>query len=1112
MCSTGQEQTIVKSTDIPREGRQTQQVLKGRKVLSSKVISFKNFKKEVIGQVVVVDTSDLKNSGCPCVTVTANLTKQGTKLIEDNNSANNNQGEEEEEATKRGHYIDSRSILTNKERLKKFWEKRMELEFKLRQQQLHQQQSNGTPLGMPLEKGAVVGLKADYGGNVEGKQGQQLKELVPQALDENNNSDSKGDKNITKNNDNKDSSDYAGHQAGILADNKGSMQQDAKDAETQPSDSEWRSLSPNVVEPNKNKNSLKTAENNMTRDDDKNKNKKEKEVSAELLCEKLRKYQANKGINKQGVFNNDSTKSVPSKKRDPMMKKNGSNTTIGETQLMSIDPTLCHPSSEEVALEETKNVDQNREENNCCGIKSLDCQVASFDEQEEQTCNEEFSSSNSSFGPMSISIPQDKDNSINSKQVSKTTSLIGSDEDEQNSTQSGSVLTVIATMDHQNGCEKVLSEEDSRQVQYDQASCENEQNSNHDPKEYHDDQDEDGSNIGVAFESLHFDNEIKSSKHEQVDEERLIAPSSPTISSNKWPTATATTNGHKFNSREVKSVCNFITNAISDATKQVENFMKSNGHTIRRVDDDEVNNNTNEEKKQQEISRVEDGIQRATFVQESGCSLTHDDEDSTASFNHSNHSTSNEADGNEDDVPKADLSSIFEANVRREIERFESNSMVKRSPGKNKIANKSGLTEWRIAEEIRLFNEREMELKRRFDGDRIVESQQVAPTGRSQQKQRQDTLKQPQQHESVVRFGKTLQIPKSAPTNLQIAQDISGSNHSVAPYLSRSIKLSTTSSGSSGMQKATTMISMHKFISSGGKRFVYTNNTSATTLGSSLVQQNYLTKSMSNLSTSSPISKESTQAPKAADYKAIDSLRSRETPNVEPGLTKKAIETFSRLNNESNNRGDSIQVNGVRQYQQQGFGHHQSSAVSSAEWKIQEELKEMRAREAELKSLRSQKYKAANVINNNKNNSRTSESMDASNSSMNRLASDNKCSSEFELGCNVFDGGDCVSAEAEPEEEEEGAGERVTAASQFETATMAAKLIPGSPDKLSFSSDSLYPIKQTIDTFRKLNSSQSNNSNQTVGMKTQQLKQIRGQQHQQRKSDDHMSVVARGPV
>lgn len=979
----------------------------------------------------------------------------------------------------------------------------------------------------------------------------------------------------------------------------------------QTSDEDWRSLSPNE-EPTKN-----DINKNIIND------KKRQVVSAKLICEKLRDYQAtdeatlaerragkfersknvtakdamqNSKQQQQNGFNSkhfdhDSQDQKPDNGHDDYedsgdgdkceshvpKNANGHNEEI---QLMSIDPTLCH-SSENISGIKNSNI-SNSESNNLqiSSSSSITAAAAAVtatedtndinnsNEREEQTVNEEFSSSNSSFGPMSMSMPRQEDFlSDNQDLVSNNQDQQVSDtEDEPNSTQSGSVLTVINTKLDQNksGSNKNVSSLNDNQKSLswngsspDQNTLTSEINEVGEEEGMDDDminrQDQDGniseddggekvnegekkdedeeggSNIGVAFESLQFDYDIKSSKQEQVDDELLIAPTPV-----KRPTAS------KFNANEVRSVCNFISAAISDATRQVENYMNLGSNhdqpTNSSHKDVGSTDNYHQDVNDQENSKRNSSassIQRATFVRESPefnnssssliiegdqdllDNMTAQDDQVTGISEQGGISKldcllsdtkqkeeeiedeQDDLNGNEGvEVPTADLSSIFEANVRREIERFETNSTIKKSNG-CKYANKNTLTEWRIAEEIRLFNAREMELKKRFEAD----------TGRSNGNGNGDTnnglngqqqignvldskllssspataARQNQQHEAVVRFGKTLQIPKASSTSDTSSSSISSSSSSSTSMnnLAKSIKLSTTAISSNTNTQKTTVISMHKFIASGGKRFVFTNtnnnnnnsssnqNSSNTTPVTTTLQNNLFTKSMSNLSTSS--NKNDLQS-RVVDYKAIDSLKCKETPNVKPGIARKVIETFSRMQSSqdslSSRVNESSQSNVIptpnstaaattgttnRQYLQPQHQMSSSSCSSnSAEWKIQEELREMRAREAELRDQRSHMVNSSLQISHTNNQDYlTSNDLYNGDSSENHLNIDSTINGK----------------QTTTDEEQQPHKESLS---------------------LSFSSECLYPIKQTIDSFRKMNSSsqQATTTNSNFAMST----------------------------
>ena len=1015
-------------------------------------------------------------------------------------------GNLQEDSSKRDRLIDSRSILTNKARLKKFWEKRMEVEFELRQQR--QQVVKGGPAAAALglvqiqqEKKsprrdittvtttAVASTGGDNNEIVLAKAARkQIKKLPLSSkdFDENNNGHNKAEK-VSNAEDCEDN----GQSVENILDNgqQGDMQQVL---ETDQSDGEWRSLTPNAepVALNLEQDGGLTSNIQADIEISNRTQKRQQHVSAELLCEKLKIYQSNGEPAPSKSFEADLSREVPSIHNDDETVNKSGIDSDGGAQLLSIDPTLCR-SLKTLSRNPLGGIENKTDENR------IGPNV--YDEHEEQSVNEEFSSSNSSFGPMSISIPR---GSIDEREEDKHSKIAPPfDEDEQNSTQSGSVLTVIANLDVPRGKKDTQAANDPHQ---DSTSTEIDQISNLDIEQSNDQNmtddrlgqqiegSDDDNNIGVAFESLQFDNEIKSSRQEQVDEERLIAPSSPSITMKKANQAC------KFNSKEVKSVCNFITNAISDTTRQVEHLMKSKDKSSSI----EANGNNNDGERQNSDQIVDSngssksndvGFLRATFVQESVFPTSAQDDNcdssSTTSFNHnyiaqsqSDHRSLKSMDDDVEDegefldglairnsdavnVPEADLSRIFEANVRREIERFESNSMLKKTSNNGKLTSNNSLTGWRIAEEIRLFNEREKELKSRFKARQNHDGQSTPPGGDHRSRQGSSDR---EQLESVVRRGKTFQIPRSISSQpQQSVQDNCASRKSILSQLGKSIKLTTTSNGLGNQQQATTMISMHKFISSGGKRIVYTQSPTSSN-ANSLAHQNHLTKSMSNLSATSP---------STVDFKAVDSLNCREKPNVMPGLAKKAIETFSRLN-------DSVDLTLKHQSQQQQQHLQHSSSIPTAEWKIQEELREMRAREAELKTLRRQR--APSDFNR--------DSSSASSGSINASTVD-MYSSELELSNQDGRNDDDQNMKEE---------DRVRTVDRF-GAQWNGHSTPNESDKLSFSSDSLYPIKQTIDSFRRLNTSQANHSQIAIP-------KICRKQFQKRSDDQISACFARRPI
>lgn len=974
-------------------------------------------------------------------------------------------------------FIDSRSILSNKEKLKKFWEHKMEMEFKLRQQSTlrttnKQQPSNGQ------QKAA--------------------------ELDENNN---RGSNN--KHNNNNCSADIDGHQQQVQC----------------ASDEEWRSLSPNV-EPTTLNGPFNKSFNRGSA----------KQVSVELICEKLREYQANNDepVDKQPTTNghtkssstdqdhpvrfdsetgsNRSSKQVPNEvniNNNLINNNNNLNNNCGhdETQLMSIDPTLCHP--RETETEENNNSNNNFNFNGIKSSSSLaEDLVTTYNKQrEEQTVNEEFSSSsNSSFGPMSISMPREEPTPRgesmmgNGGGVAKPESAV-SDEDDLSSAQSGSVLTVINKFDSNDQKSQpfdissqdiMLSDLEKASPFYNATLMQPEQSTNSsilpqsmvsENKPIDDnntdgegDEDESGSNIGVAFESLQFDSEIKSSKHEKVDDELLIAPTPV-----KRPAVP------KFNAKEVKSVCHFITNAITDATRQVESYIS--GQTSATA--------TNKAQPQQskDGDHLMGSIQRATFIpRQTDSSDDSATKNGSAKYNVNSNSDDDDDDDyandvqqaveDEEEIPSADLSSIFEANVQREIERFETNSMIKKSLG-GKLTDMNGLTKWRIAEEIRQFNEREMELKRRLEVNRKKDANGLT-NGNNKLENVNDSIgdcnnmeillkSQNQQQETavtVVRFGKALQIPK--PSSPATSQDF---NQSTSLLPCKSIKLSTTSSGTSSNSST---ISMHKFIASGGKRFIFTGSATGFNGNGMLQNQSMLTKSMSNLSTN--VTKSEPQ--RTVDYKAVDSLKCKETPNVKPGLTRKVIETFSRLSHKSrfdshqnlgpiNTRNQPSSATSSNQQMQNGAQYQGSHNAPSAEWKIQEELREMRAREAELRSQRNNlAQKTTDIVP-----------------------------------------GDPPAA-SQQVDDVLGAGSDTRLRNENEQIRAIDRSQLGGPNHLpahamstdtpSFSNESLYPIKQTIDSFKKLNSSSQSSHNGLSSIAQQHVGTTSNQRRQQA-TDNYVS-------
>lgn len=568
-----------------------------------------------------------------------------------------------------------------------------------------------------------------------------------------------------------------------------------------------------------------------------------------------------------------------------------------QPQLMSIDPSLCHSNlctssdssqSEQLLLGSAKpaatklagSLNSNNCDNNNDDKSSQNVHEEQLDLREEQSAQEEFSSSNSSFGPMSISVSVARSNLDDSSQVSclsqskedKTKSVSDQEDEELNSTQSGSVLTVITKPVELKPTYPRESNERANLEPRAQAELAGVQHNNHvnddalDAEHDDDDDDhrlasidkvndEDTSNIGVAFESLHFDTEVKSSRSEKVEGELLL-----TTVGDHGGARSARPRTTVAGAREVKSVCNLIAAAISDASRQVDSLVNGKASSIQ-------SNSMATHSPGLEVitqSDASSSIERATFVQEPSGSYPSDELNLHASL----------------ESPRADLSSIFEANVRREIERFESNSSVRKAPGSgSKALNSNGITERRIAEEIRSFNEREMELKQRYQEKQQQQQQVASPAPATGAPNSKAT------HETIVRFGTSFQIPKAT----ACSQDAK-----MTMQAGKAIKLSS-SGGPKGSQAT---ISMHKFIASGGRRFVVTKKLQQQS-GPHLAGSQQLTKSMLNLAGDSGDS--GARAATRADYKAVDSLNCKETPNVKPGLTRMVIETFSRMSDEARN-------------------------------------------------------------------------------------------------------------------------------------------------------------------------------------------------------------------
>ena len=675
--------------------------------------------------------------------------------------------------------VDSRSIITNKSRLKRFWETRIEMEFKLKQEQ---------------QLGRNEAL-ADGGKDLPGK-----KILATEELDSNNNFETNmQDENGGNSNSFVTSTEVDERQAEAGSFGGSEPFEMIKDEEI--AKKEVESREPVLF-------SLSSASGDHADEEVPNLENKEEPVDF--------------GDSADGI------------------------------QPLSIDPTLCHVKAGSKHLEPSDNL----------LLEAGALEQLEEDYCEEQSTNEDFGSSNSSFGPMSVS----------------TVARISSIEDEQGSARSGSVVTVINANSSNRHTEE-LEGEQSNSVEILESGG----------------QEESGSNIGVAFESLQFDDEIKSSKSELVDEVRLLhvpkfsvgnkfrqqqqqqqqhqQQQAASVQKSFGGAEAAESDGTRirsigeFSSQETKSVSDFIRNAISDATRQVENLMKSSScSSLNRKMEQDCDESKraatvvasspearaaalkfkqwDQEQQQQQQQRhlqhklqsprpnlahrqpnddccCSNGgstkslysskliIQHAKFVrrnckiaanhqadsereatagaQAEGTKQQQQQADSKVGLlsnqtesdighvphlgergggtkaNESNKLPEREFNGfpeGEQSVPSTDLSSIFVANVRREIERFESNTSTIRRQQLDKSSNDkvSSLTEWRIAEEIRSFNEREKELKQRTGGYR---DEQRAETRRDQQ------------HESIVRFGKTFWIPKL--TGAHVVALVSGS-------------------------------------------------------------------------------------------------------------------------------------------------------------------------------------------------------------------------------------------------------------------------------------------------------------------------------------------------
>jgi len=959
----------------------------------------------------------------------------------------------------------------------------MELEFELRQQRQQKQE--------PAKAARVAPAARASGGQQAARVRQKLV-----TFDENNN-------NNNNNNDN-----------------------EKQQKVVQYSDDDWRGLSPNAET-----NQLGAGQ------------AAAKLVPAELVCDKLHQHQASADAAKTTRRTGDERATLVLVQTPPTESNSSAKQTadnfgrqasdncgsngrqVDELQLISIDPTLCHSGSESSAARCSDQMDgygngadEQRESDEAMeSTVTIEPEPGAYNEREEQMMNEEFSSSSSSFGPMSISMPQQEDELARRLRLEYGADGDEDDEeedDEPSSTQNGSVLTVITKLNSHNETSQLVADEkldpaaresDTRAAKPTQEPSSQLDESGtaveREPLAAEEEDDEGGSNIGVAFESLQFDSEIKSSKQEKIEDEAMFLAPQPLSATKRPPPppppptstpATATKNTSKFNAKEVKSVCSFITAAISDATRQVESFMHprekeqreeegeaKQGEGLARFEGDNRRvskighsgeQGTNLEG--QQVS-VDGSIQRATFVQESSCGQESYLNGDSSSFRSVDEQQTFSEEGSmaelEFEAPKADLSSIFETNVRREIQRFETNSITsKKSPGSSSIGGsngssstgssgksltKGGLTEWRIAEEIRQFNERELELKKRF-GDHCKQNKATVSnsTGSNEQQSEQSKSSTTNQDiEAIVRFGKTLKLPKPASSIANTQSNLADSHQS------RCIKLtSVANSPSNGSSQQTTTISMHKFISSSGKRFVFTTSPSATG-GNSTLQGHQFTKSMSNLSTLGARNSPS-EVQRTVDYKAVDSLMCKETPNVKPGITRKVIETFARMSHiprgeaqrvggashcrpNTSNNFNGVSNNGINNVAVKSPPTKQPAGATTAELKIQEELREMRAREAELRDQRRR--------NSGKN-------------------PDSCASPQDDEGLALRD------------RNQADASNLNESFQPYHDAQQQQQHQTHSNDRLSLSSESLYPIKQAIDSFRRLNLSSGREQNNLV--------------------------------
>lgn len=843
---------------------------------------------------------------------------------------------------------------------------------------------------------------------------------------------------------------------------------------------------------------------------------------------------------------------------------------------------------------------------------------------------------------------------------------------------------------------------------------ENGQQADLDHEEEQEEEDEEPEqDIGVAFESLHFDNEteltLRSSRSEQVPFEETGLLSSKAAKTKQRiehfedqyqqqkatiPIARARQNSNSNSNaiqcqdqdleraknwnlqeqqqdrdqeltdqefvnrrslmlesaKDVSSVCNLIDAAISDAHTQVNRFLASSNRQLGSnctaeppASGKKWSPNSKLHETGQQSNKRTDPLERASLV--AVCAQAEDQEPDLGN------QAASEA------RMTCNLGSIFEANVRREIERFENNSITLINNNNNKPQQRlfsststtnlnqnsqlqsnnnnqnksfnSGSTEWRIAEEIRLFNERESELKRRLgreSGNMIKSMQQPeqeVAICKANFFQNQDKLgsedkmnpndeqgqggqimnmclsinmnlnnqvtakdthdnnnnninnlpkrpltnhnnssqENPEELESIVRFGKILHIPKPAKNPQLISQkavdvkkqqstsqvnrqrnEATSSDNSILQ--AKAVKLSTTSihhqstpssshanstgSSNSSSTSSSSSISMHQFISTSGKRFLCTSATSTSSSKAGIASNSSLCNSSSAASTLSSSSSSCSSSSvgssvgshsmlnnikqahtRQVDFKASDSLACKETPVVEPGKARKVIESFSRLaadsiqqqhqaapsntnnvaktaltlNSNPNNNNNSYQQAKQNQQQQQASLISSNSSSHSisipAELKIQDELREMRAREAELRDQRSA----------NKHRQREqSQSIDTNHVT-------HPSSSAGSTPPNPINDPINNKQPANSKVKDSSSDERITAIDPT-----SLKNLSSEQQHNNLEVGSLYPIKATIDSFRKLNNQSQSQSSQNTHNKIQQM-QMQINHHQASRSN-----------